>query len=327
MSKSKASLNSRYLKARLKPFTRPLFLGSLGMITFFSVCLWQYWQNPQWRSASLNAANSISIPNIEGLPQLNGDEYGNIYTQGIDGEYLVTVDSTPQPIEINTQRQGFLEEWLESKKVETFNYPYQPNTQMVTGNKSNQQKFMFSTEELLRQPSLQQYRTVLGNESTQRERVNNGFREENQFTTTYSERIRTQPTVLESAIARINQRNFPPSNRQSEAIPPRETQQPTNQVQAQNVPNYPYTGQPQQPPSGYTWGVTPPGPRPAISNPNPGNPGVDPNINSNPVPGQISPQTGQTTNPTRTYPGQTGVINNGYRNPDAVNSPYYNQSF
>ncbi|ELR96650.1 hypothetical protein [Gloeocapsa sp. PCC 73106] len=40
MSRSKTSLKARYLKARIRLFIRPVFLGSLGIISFSSFCIW-----------------------------------------------------------------------------------------------------------------------------------------------------------------------------------------------------------------------------------------------------------------------------------------------
>ncbi|MDJ0573737.1 MAG: hypothetical protein QNJ65_01040 [Xenococcaceae cyanobacterium MO_234.B1] len=38
----------RYFGARLKPFTRPLFLGSVGFLTLSGVAFYQYWHHPDW---------------------------------------------------------------------------------------------------------------------------------------------------------------------------------------------------------------------------------------------------------------------------------------
>ena len=38
----------RYFGARLKPFTRPLFLSSVGFLTLSGVAFYQYWHHPDW---------------------------------------------------------------------------------------------------------------------------------------------------------------------------------------------------------------------------------------------------------------------------------------
>lgn len=43
--KTPASL--RYLKARLIPFSRPIFWGSLSIVLIFGFVIYQYWQNPE----------------------------------------------------------------------------------------------------------------------------------------------------------------------------------------------------------------------------------------------------------------------------------------
>ncbi|AFZ35324.1 hypothetical protein Sta7437_1766 [Stanieria cyanosphaera PCC 7437] len=43
--KTPASL--RYLKARLIPFSRPIFWGSLSIVFIFGLVIYQYWQNPE----------------------------------------------------------------------------------------------------------------------------------------------------------------------------------------------------------------------------------------------------------------------------------------
>ncbi|BAU66940.1 hypothetical protein STA3757_43460 [Stanieria sp. NIES-3757] len=43
--KTPASL--RYLKARLRPFSRPIFWGSLSIVFIFGLVIYQYWQNPE----------------------------------------------------------------------------------------------------------------------------------------------------------------------------------------------------------------------------------------------------------------------------------------
>ena len=49
---------SRYFSARFKPFTRPVFWGSLGGLLIAGVAIYQYWQHPEWIQT-----NSESITN------------------------------------------------------------------------------------------------------------------------------------------------------------------------------------------------------------------------------------------------------------------------
>ncbi|MGK7876428.1 MAG: hypothetical protein AB4426_24965 [Xenococcaceae cyanobacterium] len=48
MSPKKIPPNISYLKARLQPFGRPMFLGSFGILWVLGLCVWQYWNHPDW---------------------------------------------------------------------------------------------------------------------------------------------------------------------------------------------------------------------------------------------------------------------------------------
>ena len=62
----------RYFGARFKPFTRPLFLGSVGVLTLSGITLYQYWHHPDWLhnqierplEAVLGSRNSQPIPPV-----------------------------------------------------------------------------------------------------------------------------------------------------------------------------------------------------------------------------------------------------------------------
>ena len=62
----------RYFGARFKPFTRPMFLGSVGFLTLSGVAFYQYWHRPDWLHNSIekpleavfSSRNSQEIPQI-----------------------------------------------------------------------------------------------------------------------------------------------------------------------------------------------------------------------------------------------------------------------
>jgi hypothetical protein len=69
----------RYLKARLKPFKRPLFWSSLAILTLVGYAIYQYWQHPELlegSSASSNSANSNKkiVDNSDVKSNLSPDE-------------------------------------------------------------------------------------------------------------------------------------------------------------------------------------------------------------------------------------------------------------
>lgn len=221
MSVSKVSLNSRYLKARLKRFTRPLFLTSLGVISFFSFCVWEYSRNPEWRSASLDLNNA---------PSTTEAGFSEIITQQYENTEVVNYE---QPtLNTSSQQPGFLEQWLEAKRAESSSNFYQPlsttNKTQVATSRGN-----YSPEQVLQNPRVQEYRTLLKNNSAN---ASTEDTEPLQLVTPTRTRNRTpRLTVLDAAMLRINGRGRPQN-------------QPLDEVTAQSVP----TG-----PSGYTWGVTP----------------------------------------------------------------------
>ncbi len=43
----------RYLSARLKPFRRPMFWGSLGLVSLIGLAIYQYWRHPDWLNSNL----------------------------------------------------------------------------------------------------------------------------------------------------------------------------------------------------------------------------------------------------------------------------------
>ncbi len=62
----------RYFGARFKPFTRPLFLGSVGVLTLSGITLYEYWHHPDWLhnqiekplEAVLGSRNSQTLPTV-----------------------------------------------------------------------------------------------------------------------------------------------------------------------------------------------------------------------------------------------------------------------
>ena len=54
----------RYLGARLKPFRRPLFWGSLGLASLIGLTLYQYWRHPDWLSGNLSEIRTNSNSSI-----------------------------------------------------------------------------------------------------------------------------------------------------------------------------------------------------------------------------------------------------------------------
>ena len=59
---------ARYFTARIKPFTKPLFLGSFGGLLIAGLAIYQYWRHPDWLQTNSNSTQPItdsqnSLPN------------------------------------------------------------------------------------------------------------------------------------------------------------------------------------------------------------------------------------------------------------------------
>jgi hypothetical protein len=58
----------RYFSARLKPFTTPLFWGSLGGLLIAGFAIYQYWQHPEWLQTSSESVEDSTTITSDKLP-------------------------------------------------------------------------------------------------------------------------------------------------------------------------------------------------------------------------------------------------------------------
>jgi hypothetical protein len=77
----------RFFKARLTPFTKPMFWGSATILTLLGVTIWQYWQHPEWigtnnieqpstirnNTANQDSNNIVANPS-KSIPQLSEED-------------------------------------------------------------------------------------------------------------------------------------------------------------------------------------------------------------------------------------------------------------
>lgn len=71
----------RYFGARLKPFTRPLFLGSVGFLSLSGIAIYQYWNNPDWIENQIEQpleAVLDSTSNSEIIRQVGEENLANV---------------------------------------------------------------------------------------------------------------------------------------------------------------------------------------------------------------------------------------------------------
>ncbi|GAB4236828.1 MAG: hypothetical protein Kow0049_22160 [Stanieria sp.] len=129
--KTPASL--RYLKARLRPFSRPIFWGSLSIVFIFGVVIYQYWQNPELLQFSSTdgeeQTNSIKTENVQTRSQLSSEDLAV-------GADLDNVD--------------FLLQELESQQTIPLNIPAKKNN----SSNSNNQNTVFNQFKEQQKPKL-----------------------------------------------------------------------------------------------------------------------------------------------------------------------------
>ncbi len=64
----------RYLGARLKPFRRPLFWGSLGLTSLIGLALYQYWHHPDWLNGNLSEIDTTNNSPASKLSNLANEQ-------------------------------------------------------------------------------------------------------------------------------------------------------------------------------------------------------------------------------------------------------------
>lgn len=64
----------RYLGSRLKPFQRPMFWGSLGLVCLIGFALYQYWQHPDWLDGNLSEIETTRYNSASNLSNTNQDK-------------------------------------------------------------------------------------------------------------------------------------------------------------------------------------------------------------------------------------------------------------
>lgn len=63
----------RYLGARLKPLKRPLFWGSIGLVSLIGLALYQYWLHPDWISGNLSEIATTTNDSTSRLSNLTNE--------------------------------------------------------------------------------------------------------------------------------------------------------------------------------------------------------------------------------------------------------------
>lgn len=107
----------RYFKARLRPFTRPAFWGSLSVLSLIGLFAWEAWQHPDWlfknpeeatpiADSTLSKEDSAVAADIDSLPVL---------IQELDSAD-VGIPATRSNQQ--TREQGFLDDFLNRQAAE-----------------------------------------------------------------------------------------------------------------------------------------------------------------------------------------------------------------
>ncbi len=166
----------RYFGARLKPFTRPLFLGSVGFLSLSGIAIYQYWNHPDWLQnqieqpleAVFDSRNSQEIPQVaeEDLAAVADVDNIELLLQEIEQNRLknsfnfpVSKQKTSSPDNRFTRFQKKQQDKFKNSNTAKYNY---------LGTKDN------ALNNLLKPPSLNNYSSILSTKTSTK--INsNGF--------------------------------------------------------------------------------------------------------------------------------------------------------
>lgn len=110
----------RYLGARLKPFRRPMFWGSIGLASLIGLAIYQYWQHPDWLNGNLSEvetnnysstsklSNSIDREQISAEDLAIGAELDNLdlLLTELAQNQAITLEKVPKPNKSNNSLQS-----------------------------------------------------------------------------------------------------------------------------------------------------------------------------------------------------------------------------
>lgn len=110
----------RYLGARLKPFRRPMFWGSIGLASLIGLALYQYWQHPDWLNGNLSEvetnnysstsklSNSIDREQISAEDLAIGAELDNLdlLLTELAQNQAITIEKVAKPNKSNNSLQS-----------------------------------------------------------------------------------------------------------------------------------------------------------------------------------------------------------------------------
>lgn len=161
----------RYFGARLKPFTRPLFLGSVGFLTLSGIAIYEYWKRPDWLQnqieqpleAVFGSRDNRAIPQVaeEDLAAVADIDNIELLLQEIEQNQL----KNPLNPTINPKKRSPDNAFTRFKKKQEDKFKNSSISQSnYLGTKNN------ALDNLLKPPSLTNYRSNL---STKTSTLNN----------------------------------------------------------------------------------------------------------------------------------------------------------
>ncbi len=168
----------RYFGARLKPFTRPLFLSSVGFLTLSGVAFYQYWHHPDWLQ------NKIEQPLEAVFGSRDSQEIPQISEE--DLAIVADVDNIELLIQEMEQNQA-TNPFNVAQDQKNKSNKDSPNTAFSRFKKKQENKFKnagasnptylktnnSALDELLKPPSFTNYRSPISTQAS-KNRISNG---------------------------------------------------------------------------------------------------------------------------------------------------------
>lgn len=248
---NKSSENSsffRYFKARFQPFRRPLFWGSIGGLSLLVVCVWQYWQHPEWLGTTVEQpGTSVDNPIDPSLsdPLASPGELPPSTQNELDSLLEVEANRTAEPEEDSSpqeQPKNLLEQLApkEEKEAKTGGsakiFPdLVPDQNSASDNKA------FSDQNLIERASFDNVRSLFeGKPSNQASPSNfnsSGTSAGSAPNLPSVEPVPVPPSPLEQAVERAFSNPTNSSQNSPVAEPETATPNPTPQVPEAEAPN------------------------------------------------------------------------------------------
>ena len=151
----------RYLIARLKPATRPMFWVPFIIFSVGGISAWQYWQHPEWLNSSVDDSGLQTLSDVEReVSNVNPDD--TLLGEDVDPNLIATPSFSNRQRRRQTTEPGLLEQvMVQNQQAEAENQTFNLFRPLIPNQKSSQKNpFLISTEDLLNQAALPNYSSL-----------------------------------------------------------------------------------------------------------------------------------------------------------------------